>query len=329
MRILITGGAGFIATELAFALLRKRTLRNADNVERDIQEAILFDLAVPRNAITDSRVKYVVGELLEGSKIAGLVADVDTIVHLAAVVSGQAEADLGLGLSVNLDGTRVLLDAAGASGRRSKFLFASSCAVFGGSVGLHVMDETIPAPESSYGTQKLCCEYLVADYHRRGLIDGRSMRFPTVAIRPGAPNAANSSFISSIVREPVDGKVAICPVGPDVPIALISPARLVEAILIVHDVTSGAIGWPRTLTFPAVQVTARSMLDALRAQRGSAITDLVRFEVNERIEAMVRSWPASIESKRARALGIEPDSGADAIVSQYLDSYNDAKAIQP
>lgn len=319
MRVLVTGGSGFIASELVRALLSRGRLSNSDNVQHEIEEIVLFDVVEATKKNNDPRVAHVVGDVFDAAALEALLANgIDSVFHLAAVVSGQAEANLALGLRVNLDATRTLLDAVAAVNPRAKFMFASSGAVFGGPTAKHVTDETIPAPQSSYGTQKLCSELLVSDYHRRGLIDGRPMRFPTVAVRPGAPNAANSSFISSIIREPVAGRSAICPVAADVPIALISPRRLVEAIIKVHEAHTEAIGWPRTVTLPAIEVTAASMLEALRVHKGTATSQLVRFERNETIERMVLSWPATIESARARALGIEPDESADAIVSQYL-----------
>lgn len=329
MRVLVTGGAGFIASELVRALLVRGSLSDSDNVVHDIKEIVLLDVVEAPKRNEDSRVSHVVGDVFDIAALGLVLAKgIDSVFHLAAVVSGQAEANLSLGLRVNLDATRTLLDAVAATNPRAKFMFASSGAVFGGPAAKHVTDETIPAPQSSYGTQKLCCELLVSDYHRRGLVDGRPMRFPTVAVRPGAPNAANSSFISSIIREPVAGKPAICPVAADVPIALISPSKLVEAIIRVHEAPTEAIGWPRTVTLPAIEVTVASMLAALREYKGDAIAELVRFERNEKIEGMVLSWPATIKSARAKALGIEPDESADAIVSQYLASVSAARQAE-
>jgi nucleoside-diphosphate-sugar epimerase len=171
---------------------------------------------------------------------------------------------------------------------------------------------------SSYGVQKLCSEYLIGDYDRRGLVDGRSLRFPTIAVRPGKANLANSSFISAVIREPVAGRATVCPVPDDVPIALMSPGRLIEAILKAHDLPTAEFGWPRVLVLPAVQVTVRGMLEALDELAGPEPRKLVSFEPSERIVPMVKSWPAEVFSARTDRLGIKTDTGAREIVADYL-----------
>jgi nucleoside-diphosphate-sugar epimerase len=322
VKVVITGGAGFIGARLAKAVLARGALADGQGVSQPVDELVLFDQAAPAEPIVDDRAHYLTGDLTDAECLAAaLGADSDTIFHLAAVVSGAAEADLGLGLRVNLDGTRTLLDLAADTGRRPKFLFASSLAVYGGPGASTVTDATIPTPMSSYGVQKLCCEYLIGDYDRRGLIDGRSMRFPTIAVRPGAPNAANSSFISSVIREPVAGEQTVCPVPDDVPIAVMSPDRLVAAILKVHDLPTETFGWPRSLLLPAVQVTVAEMLDALEQLMGPETRRLVRFAPDQKIIPMVRSWPAEVTSARAAGFGIETDADAMAFVSQYVAEY--------
>jgi len=319
MHVVITGGAGFIGQRLARTLLERGSLVDQDGGVRPITRLTLFDQAAPERAFSDERVVVAVGDMTDRAALAAMLGEgADSIFHLASVVSGGAEADLQLGLRVNLDGTRTLLDLAAASGRRPKFLFASSLAVYGGPEATRVTDATVPTPMSSYGVQKLCCEYLIGDYDRRGLVDGRSMRFPTIAVRPGKANLANSSFISAVIREPLAGRETVCPVPDDLPIALMSPGRLIAAILAVHDLPSQSFGWPRSLLLPAVEVTVRSMLDALEARRGPEVRRLVRFEDDPRIIPMVRSWPAEVTSARASALGIATDRDAAEIVDDYL-----------
>lgn len=320
MRVLITGGAGFIGLRLARAILDKGELVDQAGNTRKVDELVLFDQAPPAKPIEDARVSVVVGDIADRDDLArALGQTTDSIFHLAAVVSGGAEADLALGLRVNLDATRTLLDLVAAGGRKPKVIFASSLAVYGGPDSKAVTDATIPTPMSSYGVQKLCCEYLIGDYDRRGLVDGRPLRFPTIAVRPGAANAANSSFISSVIREPLAGRETVCPVPDDVPIALMSPGRLIAAILKVHDLPSETYGWPRALVLPAVQVTVREMLDAMDAQCGPEPRKLVRFETDPRILPMVESWPASVVSARAAGLGIETDPDAAAFVTDYRE----------
>ena len=215
----------------------------------------------------------------------------------------------------------VARDLLASGGRKPKLIFASSLAVYGGPSATVVTDATTPTPMSSYGVQKLCSEYLVGDYDRRGLIDGRALRFPTIAVRPGKANMANSSFISAVIREPVAGRDTVCPVPDDVPIALMSPDRLIEAILTVHDLPTEQFGWPRSLVLPAVKVTVREMLDALQDIVGPQARARVRFEPSERIVPMVRSWPAEVTSMRAAALGIVADTGARTFVEQYVAEF--------
>lgn len=319
MRVVITGGAGFIGARLARTLLSTESLRDGAGTAGPIEELVIFDRVAPLGLPDDPRVRVVVGEITDAAAVDdALGAGVDSVIHLASVVSGGAEADLQLGLSVNLDGTRLLLDRLAEMSGRPKLLFASSFAVYGSGGDVVYTDETTPQPRSSYGVQKLCCELLIGDYHRRGLIDGRAMRFPTIAVRPGAPNAANSSFISNIVREPVAGRATVCPVPADTAISLMSPGRLVSAILKVHDLDSEAYGWPRGLLLPAVKVTVGDMLDALEAELGKEARDLVSFAPDEKIVSMVRTWPLDIAAGRATALGIATDGSAAEIVRAHI-----------
>ena len=319
MRVVITGGAGFIGLRLAHAVLDQGFLVDQNGQRQEVTKLVVFDQVAPPSPFTDKRVEVVVGDLSDRATFAGVLgADVGTVFHLAGVVSGGAEADLQLGLKVNLDGTRLLLDLLAATGRKPKLIFASTLAVYGGPLAAVVSDATIPTPMSSYGVQKLCSEYLIGDYDRRGLIDGRSLRFPTIAVRPGKANLANSSFISAVIREPVAGRETVCPVPDDIPIALMSPGRLIAAILKAHDLPSAEFGWPRVLVLPAVQVTVRDMLDALDELTGPELRKLVRFEPSERIVPMVKSWPAEVFSARSDRLGIKTDSGAREVVADYL-----------
>ncbi|MGE3928273.1 MAG: NAD-dependent epimerase/dehydratase family protein, partial [Lautropia sp.] len=215
MKILITGGAGFLGQQLIAALLAAGKLELADaagqRVAHPIDRIVSFDVAAGR--IEDARVDNRTGDIGDPQVVAGLVdRDTAAIVHLAAVVSGTAEADFDLGMRVNLDGTRHLLDACRRAGHQPRLLFSSSIAVFGGQLPPVVTDATTPTPQGSYGTQKLIGELLVQDYTRKGFIDGRSVRVPTATVRPGKPNGAASSFASGIIREPLAGVEALLPV---------------------------------------------------------------------------------------------------------------------
>lgn len=330
MKVLITGGAGFLGSRLTREILRRGALVDQTGRRQTLTELVIFDRVAPEPGFPDPRVRVVTGDLPDKEAIASVLGgETDSIFHLAAVVSGAAEADLALGLRVNLDGTSTLLDLAAQSGRRPKFLFASSLAVYGGAGATTVNDATPPAPMSSYGVQKLCGELLVGDYDRRGLVDGRALRFPTVAVRPGRPNAANSSFISAVVREPVAGRATVCPVPADVPIALISPDRLIEAVLTSHDLSSEKFGRPRSMVLPAVKVTVADMLDGLDKLVGPEARKLVSFVPDDRMIPMVRSWPAEVTSARATALGIAADRDALAFVAQYVAEFGPGAARRP
>jgi len=223
MNVLITGGAGFLGTWLARELLARGTLPDSDRREQPILRLTLLDI-VPPPQIDDPRVRAVVGSIVDSEVVErALESDTQVIFHLASIVSGQAELDFDLGMRANFDATRLLLERARRIANTPRFLFTSSVAVFGGALPPVVQDDTAPTPQSSYGTQKLMCELLVTDYRRKGFVDGRSLRLPTICVRPGAPNKAASSFASSIIREPLAGQNAVCPVLPETLMWLMSP----------------------------------------------------------------------------------------------------------
>ena len=317
MKIVITGGAGFIGARLARTLLEKGVLDDSKGQEKPIRELVIFDMVAPTGFEEDQRLKNIVGLADDRDALSLALEGADSVFHFASIVSGEAEADLALGLRVNLDGTRMLLDILAQGGRVPKLIFASSVAVYGGE-GEDVDDATIATPMSSYGAQKLCCELLIGDYSRRGLIDGRSLRFPTIGVRPGKANRANSSFISNIIREPVAGNSTVCPVPEATEIALMSPAKLIDAIVKIHNMSAEEFGWPRILLLPATKVSVGQMLDALEVATSASRRELVRFEIEEEILSMIQSWPATLNARRACALGIVPNASASQIVAEYI-----------
>ncbi|MCB1516341.1 MAG: NAD-dependent epimerase/dehydratase family protein [Hyphomicrobiaceae bacterium] len=317
MKVVITGGSGFIGARLAQHLLDNDVFHGERGEVERVSELVLLDVQAPENPIADERVRYVIGELNDASLLAPVLDGAQSVFHFASVVSGGAEADLELGYRVNLDGTRLLIDLMAAEGGRPKLIFASSCAVYSQGKEL-VTDATTPTPKSSYGVQKLCLEYIIGDYSRRGLIDGRSMRFPTIAVRPGKANLANSSFISNIIREPAMGKPTICVVPQEAAITIMSPGRLIDSIVAAHNIPEDEFGWPKALLMPAINVTVAEMLDALEAELGPQARDLVSFEVNADIYAMVQNWPQNIEAARAEAMGIHANRDAGEIVREFL-----------
>jgi D-erythronate 2-dehydrogenase len=315
MKVLITGGAGFLGTRLARTLLHRGHVCG-----RPLVQLELADLVPPQTDVaSDPRVRARTGALLDQCKVLDQET-FDVVFHLAAAVSAECEADLDLGLRANLDTTRALLDALRGGGK-PRLVFSSSVAVFGGDVGLPmpkvIHDDTLPVPQTSYGIQKFMCEQLIADYTRRGLIDGRSARLMTVTVRPGRPNAAASGFLSSIIREPLNGQQAVCPVRPDTVAAVASPQRAIEGLLMAAEATPDAWGSRTAVNLPGLTVRVSEMLDALEVAAGRAARERVLFKEDPMIARMMLGWPSAFESARARRLGLSADPDFLSIVRQF------------
>jgi nucleoside-diphosphate-sugar epimerase len=321
MKLLITGGGGFIGARLARTLLARGSLAG-----QRIATLVLADqVAPPVDLSADKRVHSRTGALLAQCE-ALRDERFDGVFHLASAVSGECEADFELGMRSNLDSTRALLDAlranVNAGGKPARLVFSSSVAVFGPDPAVPlpalVADDTLPAPQTSYGTQKLICEHLVSDYTRKGYIDGRSARLMTVTVRPGRPNAAASSFFSGIIREPLAGVESVCPVDAQVSHPVSSPARAVEGLIAVFEASRDAFGGRLALNLPALNVHVSDMLDALEAVAGRAVRARVRFERDERIAGIVANWPTGATAQRAARLGLQPDVSFADIILQYI-----------
>jgi nucleoside-diphosphate-sugar epimerase len=255
--------------------------------------------------------------------------DADAVFHLAGVVSSAAEADLDLGLETNVDATRALLDlfrgrgaGGGASAPGPVLVFSSSLAVFGsdpaiGPIG-PVDDDTLPRPQSSYGIEKFIAEQYVAEYTRRGFVRGRSVRLMTVSVRPGRPNAAASSFLSGIIREPLAGERAACPVPPSTPVALSSPRRTIDGLLRAAEVSDAEWGSRTAMNLPALTTTPAEMVAALERVAGADAAALVDWTHDPAVAAIVTSWPAQFDTARAGALGLAPEESFDDVIRAYL-----------
>lgn len=323
MNILITGGAGFLGTLLAREILRRDRLCG-----ETVSSLTLADRVAPTQPelLNHPKVRVDTGDLLE--RMASLFErEFDAVFHLASAVSGECESDFDLGLRSNLDTTRSLLDRLRAqqirSGRAPVFFFASSVAVFGSDPAIPmpsvVTDQTLPTPQSSYGIHKFICEQLVADYTRKGFIDGRVARLMTVSVRPGRPNGAASSFLSGIVREPLAGMPSRCPVSLDTPVALSSPNTSIAGVLAVVEATREAFGGRTALNLPALSVTVGEMLQALREVAGDQVANLVNLEPDAAIMRIVGGWPARFDCERTRRLGLKADPSYQYIIRQYIE----------
>ncbi|HEY4068491.1 MAG TPA: D-erythronate dehydrogenase [Burkholderiaceae bacterium] len=321
MKLLITGGGGFLGARLARALLARGQLNG-----REITQVVLTDLAPPpADLLDDPRVSARTGALLAQTD-ALREEPFDGVFHLASAVSGECEADFDLGLRSNIDSTRALLDAlranVNAGGKVPRVVFSSSVAVFGPDAMVPlpavVADTTLPAPQTSYGTHKLICEHLVADYTRKGYIDGRAARLMTVTVRPGKPNGAASSFFSGIIREPLAGVESLCPVDGSVSHPMSSPTRTVEGLIAVFEASREAFGGRTALNLPALNVRVSDMLDALAQVAGAKVREHVRFVRDEGVAGIVANWPSGASAARAARLGLLPHTNFAEIIRQYI-----------
>ena len=319
MHVVVTGGAGFLGSRLARQLLAAGSLAVAGGPPRALSRLTLVDrVPVPPDLAADSRVAVVLGDLADLGLAQNALAGAELIFHLAAAVSGECEADFDLGLRANLQATQALLASCRALGTSPVVVFTSSLAVFGGSAEMVITDDTWPVPQTSYGTQKVMCEYLLADYTRKGFLNGRAVRLMTVSVRPGRPNAAASGFLSGIVREPLAGQRAVCPVDPGTQVALASPAKAVGALLCAATASDQAWGGRTALTMPALTVTVAEMAAALTRVAGPQVSALIDWVPDPMISRMFATWPARIRADRAARLGLTPDPDFDSVIRMYL-----------
>jgi nucleoside-diphosphate-sugar epimerase len=314
MHALILGAAGMIGRRLTDALA----------TQGDARALTLVDVVEPTApaGFTGSVVTAAADLSTPGAAEAALIGRPDVIFHLAAIVSGEAEADLEKGYRVNLDATRLLLDAIRhahvAEGYRPRVVFTSSLAVFGPPLPGVIPDDMILTPATSYGTQKAMGELLLADYSRRGFLDGIGLRLPTICVRPGKPNKAASGFFSGIIREPLAGQEAILPVPDTVRHWFASPRSATEYLLHAARIDLGPLGLRRSLTMPGLSATVADEIEALRRVGGDAAVALIRREPNPAIQAIVETWPEAFDTRRALALGFTGDASFDALVELHL-----------
>jgi nucleoside-diphosphate-sugar epimerase len=318
MRILVIGAAGMLGRRLV-----ERLARDGHLGPDRISHLSLVDLAVAEPPADASfAVESAVADLAEPGVAAEVVAArPDVVFHLAAVVSGEAEADLEKGYRVNLDGTRMLLEAIRSCDRgyRPRVVYSSSIAVFGPPLPDVIEDDRCTTPATSYGTQKAMTELLLCDYTRRGFVDGVGIRLPTICVRPGTPNLAASGFFSSIIREPLNGQDAVLPVSTDVRHWFASPRSAIGFLLHAATLDGAQLGDRRCLTMPGVSATVAEEIDALRRLAGDEAVRRIRHEPDEAVMRIVASWPRAFDARRARALGFEADADFDEIVRVHVE----------
>ena len=327
MKIVITGGLGFLGQRLARAIVERGSLTGPSGALEPVDELVLFDHVAPAEAAAewDAHVSLVTGDISDGDTVAGLVDRDDiSVFHLASVVSGGGEKDFDLAMRVNLDGGRHVMEAVRARSGLPRLVFASSVAVFGGdAMPDSVGDTTKQTPQTTYGITKAICEHLINDYSRKGFFDGRSGRLPTVIIRPGKPNAAASGFASAVFREPLNGEDYVLPVGLETVMPVLGYRSIVDGLLHLHELPGEALGTDRAVSLPALTVTVADMIAALRRVAGNRHLGEITVEPDPFIEEICTGWPQDTYHDRARDLGFPVDDGLDPVVQQYVSDYVD------
>jgi nucleoside-diphosphate-sugar epimerase len=314
MRVLILGGGGFLGRRLA-----KELAQNGGLNEGEIVRLTIVDIAFAEDRLHDSRVEYIQADFSDEPTIKNILQQqYNVIFHLAAIVSGEAEKNFEAGMKVNFHASLQILELCRKLAIHPRIVFASSCAVFGGDVSRIITDETAPKPRSSYGTQKAMVELLISDYSRRGFVDGRSLRLPTIAIRPGKPNAATSSFVSSIIREPLQGKKATYPVPPETPCWVLSPKNVIKNFIYAANIDEGLLGDDRVINLPGLTVSVKEMIDSLQQISGPEVTNLISHEPDAFLQSIVLTWPPYFDTQRAKKLGFVCDSSVEEIIRSYI-----------
>jgi nucleoside-diphosphate-sugar epimerase len=315
LRISIIGGGGMIGQKLARALAARGDLRG-----RRINHLLLADVNDPAPVEAPFEVSAQRLDITDRAAVDAALADrPDVIYHLAAIVSGQAEAEFDLGLRINLWGSLNVFEAARALGTCPVVVFTSSIAVYGGEIPEPIEDWTMLNPQTSYGMEKAASELLLNDYSRRGFLDGRGPRLPTISIRPGRPNKAASGFMSSIFREPLQGQEAVCPVSPDYMHYYLSPRRCVENLIHAAEIEAGALGQNRCFALPGRTHRLGDMVEAMRRVAGDGPVSLIRWEPDPEVQKIVLGWKAHFRPEKALRLGFRADASFEENIRFFLE----------
>ena len=318
MHILILGAAGMVGRKLTERLLREGRLG-----KHDITRVTLQDVVTPAKPANSSiPIEVVASDFADAGAAAPLIAGrPEVIFHLAAIVSGEAEAEFDKGYRINLDGTRYLIDAIrnAGGGYKPRLVFTSSIAVFGAPFPEKIGDEFFHTPLTSYGTQKSICELLINDYTRKGLLDGISIRLPTICVRPGKPNKAASGFFSNIMREPLAGQEAVLPVSESVMHWHASPRAAVGFMLHAASMDLARMGWRRAISMPGLAVTVGEQIAALKKVAGDKVVARIRREPDPFVEGIVAGWPRNFATMRALDLGFKADASFEEIIRIHIE----------
>lgn len=322
MKVIILGAAGFLGRKLTTALI------DAGQVDgKAITALTLADVVAPDAPEAAFPVETSTIDIADKAQVSALIGKgADLIYHLAAIVSGEAELDFEKGLNINLFGTLHVLEAARALGTCPRVVYTSSCAVYGGEIPTPIEDWTHLNPQTSYGAQKAMGEFLVTDYSRKGFIDGRGLRLPTITVRAGKANKAASSFMSSVFREPLQGDPAICPVEPDLGIWWLSPRRCIDNLVHAAEIPAEDWGMNRCLCLPGQSSTIGEMIEAMRRVAGDAPVDLIEWRKDPFIEKIATGWPVFVNTQKALRLGFKRDDSFEDNIRYFLEDDIQRKA---
>lgn len=314
MHILILGGGGFLGRRLA-----KELIENGGLTKGELTHLTLVDIAFPEDTIQDSRLECIEADFSDEAAIENILQhQPDVIFHLAAIVSGEAEKNFDLGMKINFHASLQILELCRKLAIHPRIVFSSSCGVFGGDVSKVISDETGPKPRSSYGTQKAMVELLMNDYSRRGFIDARSLRLPTITVRPGKPNAATSSFLSAIIREPLHGKSASYPVPSETEFWIHSPKRVIQNFIHAANIDEKVLGDDRIINLPGLTVSVQEMINSLEQITNPEVTKLIAYEPDAFLQSIVLTWPPHFDTQRANKLGFVSDTSVEEIIRSYM-----------
>ncbi len=315
MKVLIIGGGGLVGQKLAKSLAVRGELRG-----QQIDSLVLADVVDPAQIEAPFAVETVTCDIADPASVGTVIdAETDVIYLLAAIVSGQAEEDMDLGYKINMMGTLNVLERCRELGTKPVVVFTSSIAVYGGEVADPIIDDSFLNPQTSYGAQKAIGELLLNDYSRKGIVDGRGFRLPTISVRPGKPNRAASGFMSSIFREPLNGQEAVCPVDPDFPHYYLSPRKCVENLIKGAEIPEADLGQNRCMMMPGRMWTIGQMIEAMRNVCGPEPEKLIRWEDQPEILAIVKGWRFDMRPQKALKLGLTADETFEENIRYYLE----------